>query len=164
MRAWIPLALAAALSGCAAHRTQVAHKPDPLYDWASVLAIPPGTSVRAELAYNSVRQGDLDDVTDSTLTIRMTSTMNPGWLTIDRARVVRVEARRPKKTRWGWLEKPLAVGMVGGLAGTVVGAVMRDAKVTGMSLGILAGCAVGGFVHLLYHWDNYEFRVVYVRP
>lgn len=162
MRAWILLALAAALSGCATHRAHVAQGPDPLHDWASVLAIPFETSVAATVESSGVRYGYTNGVTDTTLTIRT----DTGPRTIDRARIVRVEVRERTRTRWGWLDKPLAVGVVGGLVGTLVGAAMKNAKAAGISLGVFAASTIGGFFHLLSHLDDsgYGWRVVYVRP
>jgi uncharacterized membrane protein YeaQ/YmgE (transglycosylase-associated protein family) len=160
MRRAIALVLSLRLSSCAAHRAHVAHGAHPLHDWASVVAIPRGTPVRATLDYDI--DGRLDDVTDSTLTIRVPPDMHP--LTISRSRVVRVAVLTPKKQRWGWLAKPLAVGIVGGLVGGLVGAVMRDAKVAARSLGVFAASSIGGFYHFLYHYVDHEWRVVYLRP
>jgi hypothetical protein len=100
------LVLSLTLSGCAAHRGHVAQGADPLHDWASVVAIPRGAPVRATLDYDI--DGRLDDVTDSTLTIRVPADMHP--LTIGRARVVRVAVLAPKKTHVD--AAPFAVGPV----------------------------------------------------
>jgi hypothetical protein len=160
MRRAIALVLSLTLSGCAAQRAHTAHAADPLDDWASVIAIPRKAPVRATLDYDI--EGRLDDVTDATLTILVPPDMRP--LTISRARVVRVAVLTPKKMRWGWLRKPLAVGVVGGLVGGLVGAVMRDAKVAAKSLGVFTASLIGGFYHYLYHYPGHEWRVVYVRP
>ena len=159
MRA-IALVLSLTLSGCAAHRAQVAHGPEPLHDWASVVALPRGVPVRVTLDYDI--NGRLDDVTDSTLMIGVPPGMP--WLTISRARVVRVAVLSPKKMRWRWLGKPLAVGFVGGLVGGLVGAVMRDGKVAGISLVVFAASSIGCFFHFVHHYFDHEWRVVYVRP
>ena len=156
----IALVLSLTLSGCAAHRGQVAQGPDALHDWASVVAIPRGAPVRVTRDYDI--DGRLDDVTDSTLTIGVPPDMHR--LTISRARVVRVAVLSPKKMRWRWLGKPLAVGVVGGLVGGLVGAAMRDAKVAGISLGVFAASSIGCFYHFVHHYFDHEWRVVYVRP
>ena len=158
MRRAIALVLSLTLSGCAAHRAPVAHGTDPLHDWASVAAIPRGTPVRATLDYNI--QGGLDDVTDSTLTIRVAPDRHPR--TISRGLVVRVAVLAPKKIRWDRLAGPLAVGVVGGLVGALVGAVMRDAKVAATSFGVFTVSLIGAY-HV-YSWAGHEWRVVYVRP
>jgi hypothetical protein len=160
MRRASVLVLSLALSGCAAHRAHVADGPDRLHDWGSVVAIPRGAPVRATLDYDI--DGRLDDVTDSMLTIRVPPGMYP--LTMRRARVVRVAVLVPKKTHWGWLGKPLAVGILGGLVGALVGAAMRDARVAFISLGVFAASSIGFFYHFVYHWADHEWRVVYVRP
>lgn len=160
MRRAIALVLSLTLSGCAAHRAHTAHAGDALDDWASVIAIPRKAPARVTRDYDL--DGRLDDVTDSTLTILVPPDMHP--LTISRARVVRVAVLTPKKMRWGWLRKPLAVGMVGGLVGGLVGAIMRDAKVAAKSLGVFTASSIGGLYHFLYHYADHEWRVVYVRP
>ena len=152
----VPVADAERLCGTSCPRRARADAP---HDWASVVAIPRGAPVRATLAYDI--GGRLDDVTDSTLTIRVPADMHP--LTISRARVVRVAVLAPKKTRWGWLGKPLAVGIVGGLVGGLVGAVTRDAKGGAISLGVFTASSIGGLYHFLSHYADHEWRVVYVR-
>jgi len=74
MRRAIAFVLSLTLSGCAAHRPHVADGPDRLHDWASVIAIPRGAPVRATLDYDI--DGGLDEVTDSTLTIRVPADMH----------------------------------------------------------------------------------------
>jgi len=148
------------VSGCAAHRTHVADRPDRLLDWASVVAIPRAAPVRVTLNYDI--DGGLEDVTDSTLTIRVPPDMHSR--TISRALVVRVAVLVPKKMRWGWLGKPLAVGSLGGLVGVLVGAVMRDGKVAAISFGIFAASSIGFFYHFTHHYFDHQWRVVYVRP
>jgi len=160
MRRAIAFVLSLTLSGCAAHRPHVADGPDRLHDWASVVAIPRGAPVRVTLAYDV--DGGLDDVTDSTLTIRVPPGVHR--LTMSRAQVVRVAVLVPKKTHWGWLAKPLAVGIVGGLVGILVVAAMRDSKVAFISLGVFAASSIGGFYHFMYHWVDHEWRPVYLRP
>ena len=160
MRRAIALVLLLTLSGCAAHHAHVVRGPDPLHDWASVVAIPRGAPVRVTLDYDI--DGPLDSVTDSTLTIRVPADMHR--LTTTRARVVRLAVLAPKKMPWRWLGKPLAVGVVGGLVGGIVGAVMRDAKVAGISLGVFAASSIACFYHFVYHYFDHEWRVVYVRP
>ena len=49
------------------------------------------------------------------------------------------------------------------MAQQLVGAVMRDAKVAAISLGVFTVSLIGGFYHLLYHYADHEWRVVYVR-
>ena len=93
MRRAIALVLSLTLSGCAAHRAQVADRPDRLNDWASVVAIPRGAPVRVTLDYDI--DGRLDEVTDSTLTIRVPPDMHR--LTRSRARVVRVAVLDSKR-------------------------------------------------------------------
>jgi hypothetical protein len=160
MRALLPVAIAVTLSGCAAHRAQVAHRPDPLHDWASVVAIPRGTHVRVTLAYDI--EGRLDDVTDSTLTLGRPAGMPP--LTISGVWVVRVAVSVPKKMRWKWLANLVAVGVVGGLVGGLVGAVMRDAKVAAISFGVFTAGLIVGFNYFSDAYYAHEWRVVYVRP
>lgn len=160
MRGAIALVLSLTLTGCAAHRAPVVHAADPFHDWASVIAIPRPAAVRVTLDYDI--KGRLDDVTDSTLTILVGPDMHP--LTIGRARVVRVAVLTPKKMPWRWLAKPLAIGIVGGLTGGLVGAVMRDAKVAGISLIVFTASSIGGFLHFMHHWVDHEWRAVYVRP
>ena len=159
----IALVLSLTLSGCAAHRRPVAHRVDPLHDWASVVALPHGAPVRVTLDYDI--DGRLDDVTDSTLTILVPPGMPQ--MTISRADVVRVAMLTPKKGRWHWLGKPLfvglVVGVVGGLAGGVVGAFKKDGKVAGISLAVFTVSAIGWYL-LMSHWVENEWRVVYVRP
>ena len=159
MRRAIAVVLSLTLSGCAAHRTQVKPAADPLGDWASVVAIPRGTPTRVTLNYDI--DGSFDDVTDATLTIRVAP--NRHRLTFTRAGVVRVAVLSPKKMPWAWLGKPLAVGFLGGLVGALVGAVMRDAKVAGISLGVFAGSGIGFYYHLATHHADHEWRVVYMR-
>lgn len=162
-RSAIALVLSLTLCGCAAHRPPVAHRVDPLHDWASVIAIRREAAVRITLDYDI--DGRLDDVTDSTLTILVPPGM--AQMTISRADVVRIAILTPKKGRWRWLGKPLAVGIVGGvvggLAGGVVGAVKRDGKVAGISLAVFTVSAIGWYF-LMSHWVENEWRVVYVRP
>ncbi len=164
MRRATALLLSLTVSGCATHRVHVAQGVDPLYDWASVVAIPRPAPVRVTPDYDI--DGRLDDVTDSTLTILMPADMRP--LTISRARVVRVAVLTPKKGRWRWLGKPIfvgiVVGVIGGLAGGLVGAVMRDAKVAGISLAVFATSAIGGFLFVVNTWADHEWRTVYVHP
>ncbi len=164
MRRAIALVLSLTLSGCAAHRGPVAPGADRQHDWASVVAIPRGAPVRATVNYDI--HGRLDDVTDSTLTIRVAPDSHRR--TISRSLVVRVAVLtpKPKKARWGWLIESLAVtvGVVGGLVGAIVGAVMTDAKVAAISLGIFTASLIFGFNYVEYHWQDHEWRVVYVRP
>jgi hypothetical protein len=68
MRKATPLILSLTLSACASHRTPAA-APDALHDWASVVAIPPGAPIRVTVNYDN--DGPRDNVTDSTLTIRV---------------------------------------------------------------------------------------------
>jgi hypothetical protein len=152
------LVLSLTLGGCAAHR-HAAPAPD-LHDWASVAAIAAGTPVRVTLDYDI--DGRLDEVTGSMLTIAVPPDMHP--VRISRGLVARLGVLAPKKMRWGWLGKPLAAGVVGGLVGTLVGAVMRDARVAGISLGIFAASSVGKFYHYVHHYNDHEWRIVYVRP
>ena len=159
MRRAIALVLSLTLSGCAAHRAQVAYGPDRLHDWASVVALPRGAPVRVTQDYDI--DGRLDDVTDSTLTILVPPDMPQ--LRISRARVVRVAVLSPKKMRWRWLGMPLAVGVVGGLVGGLVGAAMRDAKVAGISLGVFIASSIGWFYYVVYQHFDHAWRVVYVR-
>jgi hypothetical protein len=160
MRRAIALVLSLTLSGCTAHRARVTHTPDRLNDWASVVALPRGAPVRATLDYDI--NGRLEAGTDSTLTIRVPPDMHPR--TISRARVVRVAVLAPKKMRWRWLGKPLAAGVLGGLAGGLVGAVMRDARVAAISLGVFSASSIGWYYHFVHHRADHEWRVVYVRP
>ena len=163
MRRAIAFVLSLTLSGCAAHRPHVADGPDRLHDWASVVAIPRGAPVRVTLAYDV--DGGLDDVTDSTLTIRVPPGVHR--LTMSRAQVVRVAVLvpKPKRMRWGWLLQSLAVtvGVVGGLVGALVGAAMRDAKVAAISLKVFIVSLTGKFIHFVHHYYDHEWRVVYVR-
>lgn len=159
MRSVVTLVLLLTLTGCAAHRAPVAPGPDPLHDWASVAAIPRGTPVRVTVTYDM--DGGLDEVTDSTLTIRVAPDRH--GRTISRGLVVRVAVSARKKMRWGWLGKPLAVGALGGLVGALVGAVMTDAKVAGISLAVFGASSIGWFYHFMYHYADHEWRVVYVR-
>jgi hypothetical protein len=159
MRRAIAVLVLLTMSGCAAHRPQVAHGPDSPHDWEAVAAIPRGAPVRITVDYDI--DGPLYEVTDSTLTIRVPPDMYPVW--VGRDRVVRVAVLAPKKTRWGWLGKPLAVGAVGGLVGALVGAAMRDAKVAGISLGVFTASGVGWFYHFSSHYADHEWRVVYLR-
>jgi hypothetical protein len=164
MRSAIALVVSLTLNGCATHRGPVAHGADPLHDWASVIAIPRPAAVRVTLDYDI--DGRLDDVTDSTLTILVPPGMPA--LTISRATVARVAVLTPKKGRWRWIGKPIfvgiVVGVVGGLVGGLVGAVMRDAKVAGISLAVFATSAIGGFLFVVNNWADHEWRVVYERP
>src|ERR1051326_8406191 len=68
MRKATPLILSLTLSACASHRNPAA-APDALHDWASVVAIPPGAPIRVTVNYDI--DGPRDNVTDSTLTIRV---------------------------------------------------------------------------------------------
>jgi hypothetical protein len=157
MRGAIALVLSLTLSGCAAHRAPIA---DPLHNWASVIAIPRGAFVRVTLGYDV--DGRLDDVTDSTLTLGRPAGVPP--LTINGAWVVRVEVLAPKKIRWDWLACPLEAGFVGGFVGTVVGAIMRDAKVVARSLGVFTASLIGGLSYISSGaYRDHEWRVVYVR-
>jgi hypothetical protein len=160
MRGGIAVVLSLTLGGCAAHRPHVADRPDRPSDWASVAAIPHRAPVRATLRYDI--DGNLDEVTDSTLSIRVPP--DGRRLTMSRDQVVRVAILVPKKMRWAWLHTPLAVGAVTGLGGALVGAVMRDGKVAAISLGIFAACSTGFFYHYVHHRFDHEWRVVYVRP
>ncbi len=160
MRRVIALVLSLTLSGCAAHRAPVAHGPDPLHDWASVVALPRGAPVRVTRDYDI--DGRLHEVTDSTLTIGL-PLPDMQRLKMSRARVVRVAVLSPKRMPWRWLAAPLAVGIVGGLVGGLVGAVMRDGEVAAISLGVFAASSIGGFYHLVHHHADHEWRVVYMR-
>ena len=161
MRRAIAVVLSLTLSGCAAHHAQVAHRPDPLHDWASVVAIPRGTTVRVTLIY--FIDGRLDDATDSTLTIAVPPDMHRQ--TINGVRVVRVAVLVPTKMRWRWrlLDPALAVGIIGGLVGGLVGAVMRDAKVAVISLVVFTAGLIVGFNYFSDVYYALEWRVVYVR-
>jgi hypothetical protein len=160
MRRAIALVLSLTLSGCAAHRVHIAPGADPVHDWASVVAIPPGAAVRVTLDYDI--DGRLDDVTDWRLMIRVPPDMHP--MKISRAGVVRVSVLTPKKQRWRWLAVPLAGGVVGGLVGGLAGAVMRDGDVAAISLGVFTASSIGFFYHYALHHADHEWRVVYVRP
>jgi len=160
MRRAIVMVLSLTVSGCAAHRADIADRPDRLNNWASVVALPRGTPVRATLNYDF--DGRLDDVTDSTLTMRVPPDMHRR--TISRGLVVRVAVLVPKKMRWHWLGKPVCIGIVSGLVGALVGAAMRDGEVAGVSLWVFAASSIGGFYHFLHHQVGHEWRVVYARP
>jgi len=155
MRAWILLALAAALSGCATHSAHVGRGPDRLHNWTSVFNLEPGTSVRVEVGYRNFWQASLVGVTDSTLTIRSGYGMPT---TIARDRIDSVAADLPI----GWrLDKLGAVTVAGTVAGAVVGLATNNAKVASASGKALAVEGIG------WAWtasDGHEFRVVYVRP
>lgn len=149
-----------AVSGCAAHRAPVADGHDPLRDWTSVHAIPIGTPVRLTLGYDI--DGRLENVTDSTLTIRALG--GTRRLTTDRTLVVRVAVLSQKKMPWRWLAWPLGLLSLGGLVGALAGAVMTDAEVAGVSLAVFCAGAFGFYKHYAYHRFDHEWRVVYVRP
>jgi len=152
------LSLSLTLSGCAAHRSDVAHGADTLHDWASVMALPAGTPVRVTLDYGI--DGRLDAVTDSTLIIQVPPGMHR--LRFSRAGVTRLAVLTRKKMPWRWLGVPLAGGIIGGLVGGLAGAVMRDGKVAALSLGVFAASGVGWFYYLLTHHADHEWRDVYV--
>jgi hypothetical protein len=157
----IVLVLSLTLGGCAAHRAPaVAPGVNPLHDWASVAALPRGAPVRVTLAYDI--GGSLEEVTDSTLTILVPPGMAP--LRTSRADVVRVAVLTPKKMRWRWLGTPLVVGVLGGLAGMLVGAVMWDGEVAGTSFAVFTVSSIGAFLHIVHHLADHEWRPVYVRP
>jgi hypothetical protein len=160
MRRAIAVVLSLTLSGCAVHRAPVAHGADPLHDWASVIAIPRPAAVRVTVNYDI--NGRLDDVTDSTLTILVPPGMPQ--MRISRDDVVRVTVLTPKKMRWRWLGWPLVVGILGGLAGVLVGAVMRDGEVAGTSFAVFTVSSIGAFLHIVHHVADHEWRTVYVRP
>jgi hypothetical protein len=125
-----------------------------------VAAIPRGTPVRATWLYGV--EGRLEDVTSSTLTILRL--YDGRRVTMDRSLLVSLAVLQRKKMRWGWLGRPLAVGAVGGLLGTLVGVAMRDAGVAGVSLALFAASGIGWFYHFMYHYADQEWHVVYVRP
>jgi len=161
MRRAIAMALSLTLSGCATHHAHVARRPDPLHDWASVVAIPRPADVQVTL--DGRIGGPLVDVTESTLTLRVVPYMQPR--TISRAEITRVAVWGPKKIRWSWLADPLFIGAVGGLVGALVGAVMRNAKVAGTSLWVLAASVTGGYLYVVSDlYNDKTWRVVYVRP
>ena len=91
--------------------------------------------------YNN--DGRLDDVTDSTLTIRIPPDMHPR--TISRGLVVRVAVLTKKKMRWDRLAGPLAVAVIGGFVGALVGAAMTNAKVAAISLGVFTASLIGAY-------------------
>ena len=159
MRAWILLGLTAALSGCATHGVHVGRGPDPLHNWASVRALEPGTSIRAEVGYNSFWEGSLVEVTDSTLAIRMTSSMTLVPLVIARDRISSIAADLPKR-RAGIITTQV-LGLVGGLAG-YAGLAKHNAKLADTSGQLAAGSAMA-LVWTALSTET-EFRVIYVRP
>lgn len=152
--------LSLVLNGCALHGAHVTSAPDSLHDWASVAAIPREAPIRVTVHYEI--DGRLEDVTDSTLMIRVPPDKH--LMKISRGLVIRVAELVPKKMRWGWLGKPLAVWALAGLVGALAGAVMTNATVAGISLAVFAGSSIGWFYHFVSHYADHEWRVVYVRP
>ena len=153
--------LSLTLSGCAAQRAHTAHAADPLDDWASVIAIPRKAPVRVTRDYDL--DGRLDGVTDSTLTILVPPDMHP--LTISRARVARVAVLIPKKLRWGWLRKPLAVGMGRRSRGWTRR--RRHERWQGrrqITRGLHRQLNRRVLPLLVFTYPGHEWRVVYVRP
>ena len=160
MRALLPLALAAALSGCATHRAHVAPSPDPMHDWAAVRGIEANTYVFAVLDDSRFGYGPLARATDTTLTIR-------GLPAIPRATVVRVETMRPFTRDEALAGFPIGAGTVGGFAGLLTGIALKNNKVKGWSAAVLGASVIAGFVHLARHrpprYADEGTRVVYVR-
>ena len=160
MRAFLPLALAAALSGCATHDARVARAPDrpASSDWAAVRAIRANTYVFAVLDDSHYGYGPLERATDTTLTIR-------GLPAIPRDTVVRVETMGPI-TRDGSASYGLGAVAVGGFAGYLTGVALDNAKVKGWSAAVLSAGLVAGFVYMARHTPpkaDHGTRVVYVR-
>src|SRR5262245_29757666 len=125
MRAWGWLPIAAALSGCAAHRAPVPQAPEQTAstDWAQVRAIPTGTEVLVSGDGAGDRHGLMCRVTDTTLTIREVYALNA----IPRVSVARVTTRVVIGYERGpWYLYIPAGAILGGLAGLVVAAVERD--------------------------------------
>jgi hypothetical protein len=167
MRVLACLSIAVTLSGCATQRARVQSQPDRpvVNDWATVLALRVDTYLAVTLDANGHRFGFLEEVTDTTLTIRTISD-HPGTVTIPRADIVRVEADLPIRRRHRWLRIPMAAGILGGLAGMVAGAIQHDKGTSDWSAAAFKTGLIAGLVYYADHppWQALESRLVYVRP
>ena len=161
MRAWAWVAVAVALSGCAAH-----HVPERIIStsWTTVLALAPGTNLGVALDDDEVRYGRLTEVDADALTIWE----RHGATRLARARVARVAVRTPTGTSHAphVIQGALIGAVITGALAWLASAVEENPHDDGgkwalVATGTAAGAGLGG---LRAPVERYRDQVIYIRP